>query len=90
MAYNMQMISVAADDDLNAEVESFRIQNHICTKSEAGAELMRSKYCIRFELGLCPRFQGAKESGPLFLLNNGRRLALGFDCRACEMTVREA
>ncbi len=56
----------------------------------AGAELMRSKYCIRFELGLCPRFQGAKESGPLFLLNNGRRLALGFDCRACEMTVREA
>ena len=41
MAYNMQMISVAADDDLNAEVESFRIQNHICTKSEAGAELMR-------------------------------------------------
>ena len=56
----------------------------------AGAELMRSKYCIRFELGLCPRFQGAKESGPLFLLNNGRRLALGFDCRNCEMTVREA
>ncbi len=41
MAYNMQMISVAADDDLNSEVESFRIQHHICTKSEAGAELMR-------------------------------------------------
>ena len=54
----------------------------------AGAELMRSKYCIRFELGLCPRFQGAKDTGPLFLLNNGRRLELGFDCRACEMTVR--
>ena len=50
--------------------------------------LMRSKYCIRFELGLCPRFQRAKDTGPLFLLNNGRRLELGFDCRACEMTVR--
>ncbi|MBR1407073.1 MAG: U32 family peptidase [Bacteroidales bacterium] len=54
----------------------------------AGAELMRSKYCIRFELGLCPRFQGAEDTGPLYLLNNGRRLELGFDCRACEMTVR--
>ena len=55
-----------------------------------GAELMRTKYCIRYELGLCPVHQGARDSGPLFLLNNGRRLALGFDCRACEMTVRQA
>lgn len=49
--------------------------------------LMRSKYCIRYELGLCPVHQGAKDSGPLFLINNGRRLSLGFDCKACEMTV---
>ena len=49
--------------------------------------LMRSKYCIRYELGMCPVHQGAADSGPLFLLNNGRRLALGFDCKACEMTV---
>ena len=49
--------------------------------------LMRSRYCIRYELGMCPVHQGAKDSGPLFLLNNGRRLALGFDCRNCEMTV---
>ena len=52
-----------------------------------GAELMRSKYCIRFELGLCPVHQGARESGPLYLVNNGRKLRLGFDCKACEMTV---
>ncbi|MCR5519112.1 MAG: U32 family peptidase [Bacteroidales bacterium] len=49
--------------------------------------LMKSKYCIRYELGMCPVHQGAKESGPLYLLNNGRRLALHFDCKACEMTV---
>ena len=55
-----------------------------------GACLMRTRYCIRYELGLCPVHQGAKPSGPLFLLNNGRRLALGFDCAACEMTVSEA
>ena len=52
-----------------------------------GAELMRTKYCIRHELGLCPIHQGAKDSGPLFLLNHGQRFALHFDCRNCEMTV---
>ena len=55
-----------------------------------GAELMRTRYCIRYELGLCPIHQGARPTGPLFLLNNGRRLALGFDCARCEMTVAEA
>ena len=55
-----------------------------------GAELMRTKYCIRHELGLCPIHQDAKDSGPLFLLNNGRRFALHFDCSRCEMMVSEA
>lgn len=56
---------------------------------ENGIELMRTKYCIRYELGLCPRFQKAKESGPLFLENNGKLFSLIFDCRKCEMTVNE-
>lgn len=56
----------------------------------AEGELMRSRYCIRYELGLCPKYQGAKNTGPLFLANNGRLLSLGFDCAACEMTVSEA
>ena len=45
---------------------------------------MRSKYCIRHELGMC----GNKE--PLFLVNNGRRYRLDFDCSSCEMTVSQA
>ena len=53
----------------------------------AKAELMRTKYCIRYELGMCPVHQKAKDSGPLFLLNNGQRFALHFDCRNCEMTL---
>ena len=60
-----------------------------------GAELMRTKYCIRYELGICPIHQknvqgslhGIKPDTPLFLLNNGKRLALHFDCSRCEMTV---
>ena len=58
------------------------------SQSYTSAEpLMRSKYCIKYELGICPVHQGAKATGPLYLLNNGRRLALHFDCKACEMSV---
>ena len=54
-----------------------------------GAELMRTKYCLRYELGMCPVHHGAKSSAPLFLLNNGKRLALHFDCKRCEMVVSQ-
>ena len=57
---------------------------------QPSAELMRTRYCIRYELGICPRYHKAKDSGPLFLLNNGQRFALHFDCRNCEMTVTES
>jgi putative protease len=54
-----------------------------------GVEFMRTKYCLRYELGLCPKQRPGTRPEPLFLLNNGRRLRLDFDCRACEMTVSE-
>ena len=57
---------------------------------QAHAELMRTRYCIRFELGICPKYHKAKDSGPLFLVNNGQRFALHFDCRNCEMTITES
>ena len=53
------------------------------------AELMRTKYCIRYELGICPKHHGSKFSKELFLLNNGQRFALHFDCKACEMTLTQ-
>ena len=53
-----------------------------------GAELMRTRYCIRYELGMCPKHHGVKDSGPLFLLNNGQKFSLHFDCRSCEMLVK--
>lgn len=54
-----------------------------------GAELMRTKYCIRHELGLCPKYQNGKPPKHLALINNGVRLRLNFDCGLCEMTVSE-
>jgi len=53
-----------------------------------GAELMRSKYCVRHELGLCPK-QGKYRPEPLYLLNAGKRLRLDFHCAECEMTVSD-
>ncbi|MBQ7640736.1 MAG: U32 family peptidase [Bacteroidales bacterium] len=61
-----------------------------------GAEVMRSRYCIKYELGLCPKCQSGDRLGgvtsgtlrePLYLENNGRRLQLKFDCKNCEMVV---
>lgn len=47
------------------------------------SELMRTKYCIRYELGLC----GKKVAEPWYLINNGKKLRLKFDCKNCEMVV---
>lgn len=57
-----------------------------------GAEVMRSRYCIKYELGLCPKHQSKAFAArdirePLYLENNGRRLLLEFDCKNCEMVV---
>lgn len=73
---------------------------------QPSAELMRTKYCIRHELGLCPvHQQGHSRPGhstelvqvkrhaapdPLYLLNNGRRFKASFDCARCEMSITEA
>lgn len=53
----------------------------------SGGQLMRSKYCVRHELGLCPKQGKIKKAEPLFLVNGRQRLRLEFDCAACEMTV---
>ena len=50
-------------------------------------ELMRTRYCIRHELGICPKQTGKGPAHDLYMVNNGRRFTLHFDCAKCEMTV---
>ena len=59
-------------------------------------ELLRSRYCIKWELGLCPKKNSVSPGmaqknrppkEPLFLVNQGRRLQLAFDCARCEMVI---
>ena len=56
----------------------------------SNGELMRTKYCIRHELGLCPKQGKVKTNEPLFLRNGKERLKLTFNCSVCEMTVTES
>lgn len=52
--------------------------------------LMECRYCLRYELGLCPKKQQAKVSYklPLYLKSqDGRKFALQFDCAHCKMYV---
>ena len=62
--------------------------------------LLRSRYCIKWELGLCTKRCPAKPgmtdnrhprldrgSEPLYLVNQGNRLRLQFDCKHCEMSI---
>jgi putative protease len=83
-------ISNQISEDFYREAGAERIDRAYELRPVRTAELMRTKYCIRFELGLCPKYQGGKAPGQLFLLNNGQKFALHFDCKACEMTLTQA
>ena len=64
-----------------------------------GTVLMRCRYCIRYELGLCRRQQPegtpsrppGHNATPLYLVSqDGRCFRLDFDCAHCQMLVRHA
>lgn len=52
------------------------------------AVLLRTRHCIRREMGICLKQKGSP-TAPLTIENNGRRLLLAFDCAACEMSIIE-
>ncbi|MBR4715122.1 MAG: U32 family peptidase [Bacteroidales bacterium] len=59
---------------------------------EKGFPLMTTKYCLRYELGQCLMHKCNKSvtadyASGLYLVNNGRRFRLHFDCQRCEMQI---
>ena len=57
-----------------------------------GKALMTTKYCLRYELRECLRCKNNRQVSSdyrpeLYLLNNGRRLELRFNCNECEMQI---
>ena len=80
---------------VNAKAAQF-YQRHGVTRWEYGLErseaysgkaLMTTKYCLRYELGMCLRDPANKEKGQLYLRNNRNTFLLQFDCTRCEMQV---
>ncbi|MCF8372174.1 MAG: U32 family peptidase [Bacteroidales bacterium] len=58
----------------------------------AGKTIMTTRYCIKFELGVCPHKQDASTQSlhlkePLFLHDKQHSYRLEFDCKACLMKV---
>lgn len=50
--------------------------------------LMTTRYCIRYELGMCPKHQGAKAQSLALRSADGRVFPLVFDCKKCQMLVK--
>lgn len=50
-------------------------------------ELMRTKYCLRHELGICCKQNSRCDNSPLFLTHKGVELQASFDCQKCEMVI---
>lgn len=70
----------ASEIDMAMEVDS----------SSAGAQplLMTCRYCVRYQLGMCLQQDAPAYRGPLFLRSaDGKRFALRFDCKNCQMKV---
>lgn len=77
-------------------------QRHGVTEVEKAFELqwdpgksrvMVTKYCVKYELGKCPRYQrssmGEKVAEPLTLKHGAVEYKLKFNCKPCEMEIWE-
>ncbi len=53
----------------------------------SGKTLMTCKYCIKDELGYCPKNSDETLDKPLFLIDNNKKYKLVFDCKACFMKI---
>ncbi len=61
------------------------------TKDFEGIELMKTKYCIRFEIDKCPIHQKAsasKHPNPWYLNDGKNKLRIEFNCKECVMVVK--
>ncbi|HRR18977.1 MAG TPA: DUF3656 domain-containing protein [Ignavibacteriales bacterium] len=56
-------------------------------KNFVGKLLMTTKYCIRYEIDQCPKYNLQSNNQNLFLENNGNLFKLVFDCKNCLMKI---
>ena len=80
----------------NAKAEAFYRSHGVRTverayeeQPRAGVPLMFTRHCLRYSMGWCPVHQQGRSPfrEPYYLLHEGTRLRLEFDCVRCEMRV---
>ena len=80
----------------NAKAEAFYRSHGVHTverayeeQPRAGVPLMFTRHCLRYSMGWCPVHQQGQSPfrEPYYLLHEGTRLRLEFDCARCEMRV---
>ena len=84
---------------LNSQAEDFykKCGSEVCEHAaESGVSLkqktlMTSKHCIKYTLGLCPKyFKVLENSSDYYLVDEkGEKYALKFNCRNCEMRIEK-
>jgi len=57
-------------------------------KDPEDLDLMVTRYCVKFELGICPIKQYGKPIGELYLRDSNNIYPLKFDCKNCVMVVK--
>jgi 23S rRNA 5-hydroxycytidine C2501 synthase len=79
----------------NSKAKSFYLRHGVkdftegfeLLRERTGKEIMRTKYCIRYELGKCPILDKSNSNEPLYLENNKRKYRVEFDCKECQMRL---
>ncbi len=89
---------IAASENVTNRLAELFYRDHGVKEIEPGLDLrpsmdgeavMRTRYCIRREIGEC-LLEKPKLKGDLWLTRGGVRYRLDFDCAACEMAVTTA
>ncbi len=80
-SYAKQLYTIAG---VNKIEPAFELQ-----KDFKGKAVMTTKYCLKFEYGICPIYQKADKTiqEPLWLQGDGHKYKLTFDCNKCEMKI---
>ncbi len=80
----------------NSQAKAFYEQHGCNVKQMAfeqlhqpNAELMRTKHCIRYALGMCKKENPKSQIKELYIQNGTDRFRLEFDCRNCEMIIKQ-
>ena len=81
--YNSQAKAFYEQHGCNIKQMAFEQQH------QPNAELMRTKHCIRYALGLCKKENPKTTIKELFIQNGNDRFRLEFDCLNCEMIVKQ-